>query len=272
MGFESIVERVKAIPPLPASVVKMEELYARGNPELKKLVKIVEEDPVLTANILAAVNSPLYSFSHNVITVHQAVTLFGMSSVRGFVLSSAKKSTFDLDMSPYGITNEEFQNISTLQSMLMFQWYMSIDVEKANLLVPIAFLMDIGQIIIAKEVSQSDYKDEFTRMIQEEASISQTEKLFTGMSSAEVTALLFEHWNFNETFVEIIRNSDEPSLADREYQQYCEAVDVVKTCINIQNKISDKSFKNSKLKALSYGFKVDRYIKTVERIRDKANL
>lgn len=111
-------------------------------------------------------------------------------------------------------------------------------------------------------------------MLQEGESISKTEELFAGMTSSEATALLFEHWNFNDIFINVIRGSAEPYLAQREYQSFCEAVDVVKTCVNVQDPLTDKSFKASKLKALQYGFKVDKYIKTVERIllqREKEN-
>lgn len=59
MGFDSIVKCVNSLPPLPDSLQKIEALYAAGDPEMKSLVKIIEEDPVLTADILAKVNAPL---------------------------------------------------------------------------------------------------------------------------------------------------------------------------------------------------------------------
>jgi len=271
MGFESIVERIKSIPPLPESIIKVEELYAKGDPSLPELVNIVEKDPVLTANILAAVNSPLYYFSKDIVSVHQAVTLFGMASVRGFILSSVANNNFKFDMTPYGIDNQEFQTISQMQSNLMFQWYMSINVEEAKFLVPIAFLMDIGKIIIAKEVAESDYKDEFTRMIREGKDITEAEKLFTEMTSAEVTSLLFEHWNFNSLFVNVIKDSDDPYYANKEIEKFCEAVDVVKTCINVKEPLTEDSFRAAKMKALRYGFRIDKFIHTVERIQKKLN-
>ncbi len=269
MGFESIVERVKSIPPLPESVIKVEELYSQKEPNLKALVKIIEEDPVLTANILATVNSPLYFFSKKIVSVHQAVTLFGMPMIRGFILSSVASNSFKVDMSPYGISNKEFQEISNIQSSLMFQWYMSINIEDAATLVPIAFLMDLGKIIIANEISESDYKAEFTQMIKEKDSIKEVEELFAGTSSAKTTALLFEHWNFDEIFINVLRDSDEPYHAGKEFRSMCEAIDVVKTCVNVKHIISEQSFKAAKMKVLGYSLPVDRFIRTVDRIKEK---
>lgn len=269
MSFESIIKSIKSVPPLPDSVLKVEELFTQYDPSVGALVKIVESDPLLTANILALVNSPLYSFSKNIISVQQAVTLFGMKSIRGFILSTIANNSFSFDMSPYGITNKEFQDISLLQSTLMFQWYMSIDIEQSSILVPIAFLMDIGKVIIAQEIAKSENRDEFTRMIQEGNSISESEKHFVGMSSAEVTALLFEHWHFNETFVKVIKDSDEPYYADEEYKLLCQAIDVVKSCVNVKEPLSEKSFKTAKLKALQHGLSIAKFIKTVERLQNK---
>ena len=124
MGFESIVNRVQTLPPLPESVQKIQALYAGGEPDVKSLIKIVESDPVMTADLLARMNAPLYSFSRRIVSVSQAVPLFGLNPLRGFVLSSAANESLPIDMSPYGISNEKFKQICELQSALMFQWYM----------------------------------------------------------------------------------------------------------------------------------------------------
>ena len=272
MVFESIVNGVKAMPPLPESVVKVEKLFAQRNPSLSELIKIVESDSVLTADILAQVNSPLYSFSKKIISVHQAVTLFGMNAIRGLILSSMMKNSFVFDMSPYNISNTKFQEVSSLQSHFMFQWYMAINIEEATLLIPIAFLMETGKLIIANEVSKSDYKEEFSRMIQEDDSIDETEKLFTGLSSSEVTALLFEHWNFNEIFVNIIKGSTNPSSVDDEYRKYSQALDIVKTLINVHEIITPKSIAKATKKAQDYHFDVDKFERTLKRVQKKLEL
>ncbi len=272
MSFESIVNRIKAIPPLPESVVKVEKLFAQQNPSLIELIKIVEADSVLTADILAVVNAPLYSFSKEIVSIHQAVTLFGMNAIRGLILSSIMKNSFVFDMTPYNISNTGFQEVSSLQSHFMFQWYMAINIEEATLLIPIAFLMETGKLIIANEVSKSDYKEEFSRMIKEEESIDETEKLFTGLSSSEVTALLFEHWNFNETFVKIIKGSADPSSVDDEYRRYSEALDIVKTLVNVREMITPQSIEQATQKARDYHFDVDKFDRTLKRVQRKLEL
>ena len=269
MSFESIIERVESMPPLPESIVKVEKLFAQRDPNLNELVKIFEGDSVLTADILAMVNAPLYAFSKEIVSVHQAVTLFGMNAIRGLVLSSLLKNSFVFDMSPYNISNTGFQEVSSLQSLFMFQWYMSINIEDATFLVPIAFLMETGKLIIANEVSKSDYKDEFSRMIAEEESIVETEKLFTGFSSSEVTALLLKHWNFNETFVNIIKGSSDLRSVDEEYRRYAQSLDIVKTLVNVREVFTPHSIEKATQKVSEYHFDVDKFERTLKRVQRK---
>ena len=269
MSFESIVNSIKAIPPLPQSVLKIEKLFMYGNPNINKIVAIIESDSILTADLLAIVNSPLYSFSKEIVSIHQAVVLFGVNAIRGFVLASISKKSFTLDMSVYNLSTNEFQEISSLQSLLMFQWYMTIDIEQSALLVPIAFLMETGKIIIANEVSKSDYKNEFSQMIKEENSLSQTERLFTGLSSNEVTALLFEHWNFNETFVLILKESEKLPDVKHGYKDFVIAIDVVKTAINVKEVLTEQSIKNATKKLLHYDLEVEPFLRTIKRIQSK---
>ena len=70
MGFDSLVKYINELPPLPESVQKIQALYAKDDIELDKLVKLIESDPILTADILARVNSPLYSFSKRIISIN----------------------------------------------------------------------------------------------------------------------------------------------------------------------------------------------------------
>lgn len=266
---KSIIEKISKVPPLPDSIIKIESLFTQEDPSMQELVNIIKEDPVLTADLLGLANSSLYAFRKNIISVQQVITLFGMKNIRGFILSSIAKQSFEADMSPYGITNKEFQDISLIQSTLMFQWFMTIDIQQSGILVPLTFLMDIGKIIIAKEVDESGKKEEFLQAIKECDSIPEVEKKFTGMTSAEVTALLFTHWNFNEIFENVIKHSDEPYYSDEEYKVFTQAVDVVKTCINVKGVISEENFKAAKMKALEYGLSIASFIKTVQRIEEK---
>lgn len=130
--------------------------------------------------------------------------------------------------------------------------------------------MDIGKIIIARTVIEEGIQEEFLKEIQNNDFIAEVEKKYTGFSSAEVTALLFNHSNFNEVFEHVVKYSDEPYYCDLEYQVMSQAVDVVKTVINVKGIMSEKNMKAAKLKALGYGLAVANFIKLLKGYRQNS--
>ncbi len=119
----NLLKKIKALPPLDDTIMKIQRICTDKNSSLNDLVKVVEGDPMLTANILKSSNSPLYGFSREIKNVSHAISLFGMATIRGFALSSAIKQNMKIDLSPYDLTNAKFLEISVAQSALMFNWF-----------------------------------------------------------------------------------------------------------------------------------------------------
>ena len=130
---ESILARIKTLPPLPETVSKIQQICADPESSIGDLVKIVEKDPMITANLLKAANSPFYGFSREITTVSQAISLFGMATVKGLALSGAVKEILGMDLQAYGITPNAFADISGLQNALMQTWYVKIDRSKMDI-------------------------------------------------------------------------------------------------------------------------------------------
>ena len=268
-GFESLVKCINELPPLPQSVQKIQSLYSAGEPDLKELVKLIESDPILTADILARANSPVYSFSKNILSVMQAITLFGSASVRGFVLSSAVNRNFEIDMQAYSITNNTYVNVCNLQSALMFQWYMSVDIEHVKFLAPVAFLMETGKVIIAKEVNDSAYAELFKEELNNTGSIEEAERLFTDRTSSQICALLFEHWYFDESFILTMQFLDDVKKAPLYIQTYIKALNVVRRAVNINEQLSPESIEAAALMVGELGFNEERFLHAAQRLQKK---
>ena len=70
---EDILKKIKQLPPLPESAMQIEAVYQNPDSSFNDMVKILEKDPLLTADILKAANSPLYGFSREINAISQAV-------------------------------------------------------------------------------------------------------------------------------------------------------------------------------------------------------
>ncbi len=125
-----ILKQIQQLPPLPESAIMIENIYQNPNSTFKEMANVIQKDPLLTADILKAANSPLYGFSREISSVSKAVGLFGMGTIRGFALASIVKQSFKLDLSAYNITNEEFSNFSNMLSALAVLWYVKKDPQR----------------------------------------------------------------------------------------------------------------------------------------------
>jgi len=269
MSYIPIIARVNSLPPLPESVLEIEQVFSQGNPDIDKIVKIIEKDPSLTADILSKVNAPLYGFRKSIVSVLQAVTLFGSSQIRSIVLSSSIHRGFDIDLAPYGISTLEFSKISMMQSELMFQWYMGIDVDIARSATPIAFLMETGKILIAKDVLENKKTAAFLNDLSKYEDVSYVENIYTMMSTAQINALIFKHLNLNEIFSECMRYLDNEHEIPSNLKDIVIPLQIVRAAINIQDQLSEYSIANAINLLAQNSYSVESFERAIKRVKTK---
>ena len=244
----NILKKIKALPPLDDTIMKIQKICTDKNSSLSDLVKVVEGDPMLTANILKSSNSPLYGFSREIKNISHAISLFGMATVRGFALSSAIKQSIKINLAPYDLTNAKFLEISIAQSALMFNWFSKVNRDMLDILIPASFMMEVGKLIIANEVIEQNRSEEFLSALKNAktlSDISVIENEIVGFSNEEITAKIFEQWNLEAELVETIRYSNNPTAADEHIQPFSTALLVVKNSINIFGQLDDKKITSS---------------------------
>ncbi|ASM39668.1 HDOD domain-containing protein [Campylobacter sp. RM12327] len=240
---DTIYTKIKALPPLSDTVVRIQKICNDPDSSIADLSKIVENDPMLTANILRSANSPLYGFSREINDVSRAISLFGMATIKGFALSSAVKRSFNINLLPYNMGEEKFLIISSMQNALMLSWYKEVDSSMLDILSPASFLMEIGKIVLANELIEQGLGDKFKDAIKNVKSIqelAEIENKFLNISNEVVTASIFEQWNLEKELVDVILHSNNPMNAPTYIKDYCVAVQIVKSAVNIFYQLEDE--------------------------------
>ena len=250
----SIIDSIKSLPPLSKTIADIEEVYKDSEAGIGELVKVIEHDPMIVANLLKTANSPLYGFGKEIKSVAQAVSLFGMSMTRSIALGNALRKLLNVDMQPYGITSEDFAEISSAQAKLMDKWYSKIDKQKAEKLHLAAFLQETGKILIASDVINEDEDVSFRSEVEMSNNLAQVEKSYVGVTSSEVTAEVFEHWGFDEEFVAMIKFADNPAAAPSEVKEYATALHIVKTALPINKPFSEQAINFALRQARDAGY------------------
>lgn len=250
----SLIDSIKSLPPLSATIVEINKIYASPDSTIADMAKAIDHDPMIIANLLKAANSPLYGFAKEIKNAAQAVSLFGLGMTRSIAIGNSIRKLLNVDMKPYGITSEKFARISTLQATLMFNWYKKIDRRKADKLYLSAFLQETGKILIASDVIQDDEDVSFASEVEMSHNLAQVEKTYTGMTCGQVTAIVFEHWKFDDEFIEMIRYSDNPSEAPDAVKEFSIALNIIKTIIPINKPLDEMQINMGLKKAADAGY------------------
>ena len=235
----TILESIKSLPPLPKTITEIQKIYSNPDSSITDLVKVIEDDPMIIANLLKAANSPLYNFKKDIASVAQAVSLFGMSMTRSIVLGNSVRKLLNVDMEPYSASSEKFAEMSSKQATLIHNWYKKINKEKSDKLFLAALLQETGKILIASHIIQKDETTTFRSEIEMTHNIPMVEKSYIGETTATITAAIFEHWGFDSDFVEMIRYSDDPAGAPEEIREYSVALNIAKTIIPINDPLGE---------------------------------
>jgi HD-like signal output (HDOD) protein len=263
---EEILKKIKQLPPLPESAMQIEAVYQDPDSSFNDMVKILEKDPLLTADILKAANSPLYGFSREINAISQAVGLFGMGTVRGFALASIVKKSFALDLSPYGINNDMFSALSKKQHALITSWCIRKENRLLGVLSPAAFLVEIGKVLIAQQIIADGKQEAFRDALTSLGDVEAAEREIVGVDTPEVSATIFAQWKFEAKLVDVLRNCQNPEKAAEEDQRPAQFLHVVRVAVPINGKITEASTAAAKELIEKYALDMESFDKALENI------
>lgn len=267
---ESIYKSIKTLPPLDDTVVQIQQICRDENAVMSDLISVIKRDPMLTANILHSANSPLYGFTREISEINQAVNLFGMATIRGFALYGSVKQAFKIDLSPYKLSSNQFLEIASMQNSLAFGWCKKLNMSYLNVISPASFLMEVGKIIIAKELIESGkanaFKEKFSS-IKTQAEISQLEIEMVGVDSEEVAAKILEQWNFEYEIVESILYLNKLDKAPKETKHYSAILSSVKNAINVISKLQESDIANALKVVKANGLDESKFNQALENLQ-----
>lgn len=265
---EEILKKIKQLPPLPESAMQIEAVYQDPDSSFNDMVKILEKDPLLTADILKAANSPLYGFSREINAISQAVGLFGMGTVRGFALASIVKKSFSLDLSPYGINNDMFSALSKKQHALVTSWCIRKENKLLGVLSPAAFLVEIGKVLIAQQIIADGKQEEFRDALAELQDVEAAERQVVGVDTPEVSATIFKQWKFEEGLIDVLGHCMEPDKSDSEDGVKPAAIlNAVRLAVPINGVVTDASIAAAKEVIEKYNLSMEAFDTAIENIK-----
>lgn len=273
MQIDDLLRRVESLPPLPRTIILIEEYRRKSEKEISELHDIISKDALIVTNLLKIANSAMFGFRSKVETPLRAISLLGINFTISVAISASSQKLLVTTLAPYGLTNDNFMNSSNIASVLASLWLGKIDESIRDEIILPALLLDIGKYIIADMIMHEQKEKEFKAKIEEGIlSIEEVEKEFLGFSSSFVTAQIFKHWKLSPNLINSIEFVDDINSVSKEFERKAKILSVIKTVANIKEPLSEKSIKEGIIKAKEYGFDTKILAQTIENLKTKIDL
>ena len=267
--LDSILEKIESLPPLPQTIIEIEEFRRKREKESDELLSIIEKDALIVSTLLKISNSAMFGFRSKVETPGRAINLLGINFTISIAIGGTVQNLLMANLEPYSINSDDFMDASTLSSSLANLWVSKIDFDlKDELLLP-TLLQEAGKYVLADVIISQDKVDQFKMLLAEGKTLPEAEKETIGLTTSEITAKIFRHWKLSEKLINTIEYVDEISKCEDEYLQKAQILDVIKTACNVTSPLSDENANLALSKAKAYNLDTKSLSAAIEKLQDR---
>jgi len=235
-----ITHYIKTLPPLPDTIIQFEKMIQDDNQSVADISRLLAKDPMMVANILKQANAPIYGFSREITSLDQAVALFGIGNIRGFVLASIVLShNLVLDFSAYDINEHQFVARAQQQQAIMSKWLRGS--EDLITLSSASFMVFLGQLIITQILKDTKQLNDFKTLVASGLTYEEAEIKIIGIPCCQVTAQMFKAWKFEPMLIQAIENMYFLQNEDAAIILRASRIKTVTLAINTQAKVTPQT-------------------------------
>ena len=235
VNTQEILESVKNVPALSAGATHLLNVMGSANYDVSDIVKVIENDSALTANVLKVVNSAALGLRRQINTVHESVAYLGDTKVIGIALASSSGDTFNKELPGYHGDRGDLGRHCLWVAIASRELALHTDglVDK-GVAFTAGLLHDIGKAVI------SDFMVNLVPSIvkhvdgSEGADHLEAEKAAMGTDHCEIGAALARQWKMPESLVRGIEFHHRPANAPEESQAMTYVIHLADTLAMMQ--------------------------------------
>jgi hypothetical protein len=128
--------------------------------------------------------------------------------------------------------------------------------------------MEAGKLILVREIETSDYVKEFKKGLKESSSIEEYEHSLLDTTSYYISGLLFEHWNLEPLYVDMLKGLDFKHDDGFKMEYYIDTLHIVRTAVNVKEILTDKSIEKACLLVEDMNLDSDYFRHIAHRIKE----
>ncbi len=201
LSIQHLIEKELNLPSPPAIAVKILNAVQKDDGALAELGTIISVDPVLTAKMLRAANSPLFSRNGEITDINRAISILGTNTIKNIALSFviATELSNNEDSS---INIDHYWRRSITAAVAAELLTKTMQLEYDDIFVT-ALLQDIGMLVISMTKGDA-YRDMLKEAQVSHLSLLELEKNQYGFDHQQVGYALLMNWQLPNSITEPI--------------------------------------------------------------------
>ena len=266
---KKLKQKIDSLPPLPSSIIELNDFEKIVNSTPEKLIEIIGKDPLMVTTILRVANSSMFGFRSEVDTLSRAINLLGMNFTISIAMGTVIQDTIKSNLCAYAVTTDDFMFTSALATKIVNTWISSIDFDlKDELLLP-AFLQETGKFVISEVIQENKQTEEFLDFLNKNKDITLCEEKFVGYSCARITANIFKNWSLGHNLIFSIGFVGDIENCPKEYIKKVQILEIIKILTDIRAPLSDEAVEKAIAKVIEYKLDLEHFINAIDAIKEE---
>jgi len=199
------------LPSLPAIALEIIRLVQEDEADVDQIADTISLDPALSSKLLKTVNSSFYGLPKTVGSVHQAVIVLGLNSVKTLALGFSLVGNMT-SAGGDGFDHYAFWRRSLFSATAAKQLCDQLNIVQAEEVFIASLLQDVGVLALSQVIEQP-YIDLVNATGGDHRKLSALERESLGGDHMEVGAAMAESWSLPPLLVESIRLHEQPEEA-----------------------------------------------------------
>jgi HD-like signal output (HDOD) protein len=187
---------------LPRVVDELLALIDNPDSSFEDIAERISQDGALTARVLRIVNSAYFALATHIESVHQAIHLMGLTSLRDLVVATKVAEKFD-NISGELVNVESFWDNSLYAAGVARDIYQLLGLKKINIFAA-TLLHHVGIMVMLEKLPQQ-MKGILQEVRDGNYDLQEREREVLGFSHSDVGAELLAAWGLPSSFVEVTR-------------------------------------------------------------------
>ncbi len=214
MNADALVSKVTDLRPPAPSVVKLLGLLNRPDADSDAVIRVVEQDGVLSAKVLSLCNSAWFGSASPVASISQALLRIGFAQLHRIVMAVGFGSMMNTPLTGYAIEDQELWQHSLLTALLARKIIESAKgfPGDASIVFTAALVHDIGKLVLNTTLDPDTQAAVQALITTGEHHRLDAERKVIGCDHAEVGAALLTRWNLPENIAEAVAHHHAPPL------------------------------------------------------------